>query len=260
MPDRWERKHKLNSKKDDAGRDPDRDGLRNLAEYRAKTNPHRPDTDRDGSLDGDEDRDRDRVDNANEDRERTSPGRKDTDRDGVRDGAEDADGDGLDNRGEDVTGNDPIDPDTDDDGVKDGAEDAGGVESFVDGLLTVRTAAGDSVSGRVDESTRIKCESEDDHELWDEDEEPEDFDPSERTLDVVGHRSEDEHEDEDEDKAADPPSDKDDEVWDEWFGEPVEEDDESCGLEALVPGAVVHEAELELTGDGAYFTKIELVE
>jgi hypothetical protein len=44
----------------------------------------------------------------------------------------------------------------------------------------------------------------------------------------------------------------DDEGWDE-------SDDESCGVEALVPGAVVHEAKLELTGDGPVFTKVELV-
>jgi hypothetical protein len=46
---------------------------------------------------------------------------------------------------------------------------------------------------------------------------------------------------------------------DDWDEDEDWESDEDCGVEALVPGAVVHEAELSLTGDGAVFTKIELV-
>jgi hypothetical protein len=288
MPDRWERKHKLSVKKDDARLDADRDGLRNLAEYRAKTNPRKADSDRDGVLDGDEDRDRDKVDNANEDRERTSPGRKDSDRDGVRDGAEDADDDGLDNSGEDVTGNDPIDADSDDDGVSDGDEEAGVVESFEDGVLVVRLAAGGSISGRVTAGTEVECETEDEHEWWDDDmpagEDPktpagEDApktpptgdagdDDSRNTLDVIGRerRGNDEDnggpgnaEDRDEDSGDDEDSEDDwDDSEDDW--DDSEWDDEDCGVEALVPGAVVHEAKLVLGGDGAVFLKIELVE
>jgi hypothetical protein len=237
MPDRWERKHRLSVKRDDAARDRDRDGLRNIAEYRAKTDPNRADSDRDGVRDCDEDRDHDRVDNGNEDRESTSPAKTDSDRDGVRDGAEDADRDGLDNSGEDATGNDPIDPDSDNDGVEDGAEAAGVVESFEDGVLTVRVAGGRSLSGEVGDRTEIECESEDEHEWWDDDEEEAD-DDSRNALDVRGvdHRG---------------PGGG-DESEDEWDGD--------CGVEALVAGALVHEAELSLTGGGAVFTKIELVE
>jgi len=261
MPDRWERKHKLNVKKNDAARDPDRDGLKNIAEYRSKTRPDKPDTDRDGVLDGDEDRDRDRVDNSNEDRERTHPGKKDSDRDGVPDGAEDADRDGLDNHGEDVTGNDPIDPDTDDDGVKDGAEDAGKIESFVDGVLTVRVARGGSVSGRVTDDTEIECKSEDEHEWWDDgdkhekysDDEAEEDELVPHALDVTSATREEEPDDDGE-SGEDKPGDEDE--WDEEY----EEDEKYCGIEALVPGAVVHEAELALTSDGPVFTEIELVE
>jgi hypothetical protein len=268
MPDRWERKHKLNVKKNDARGDRDRDGLRNLAEFRAKTNPARPDSDRDGRLDGDEDRDRDRVDNANEDRQRTHPRRKDSDRDGVRDGDEDTDRDGLDNEGEDVTGNDPIDPDTDDDGVKDGAEEAGVVESFEDGVLTVRIARGGSVSGRVTGETEIECKSEGDHESWKDDEDtlggPEeelDDDSRNRSLDVIGsarHSDPLERGGEWEDDAEDLLEDYDDEWEDENGSE--DSDDSPCGVDALVPGAVVHEAELVLLGDGPVFLKVELVE
>jgi hypothetical protein len=260
MPDRWERKHKLSVKKNDAANDPDRDGLRNLAEYRSKTNPRKADSDRDGLLDGHEDRDRDRVDNANEDRERTDPSRKDSDKDGVRDCDEDADRDGLDNEGEDVTGNDPIDPDTDDDGVKDGAEEAGKVESYSEGVLTIRTANGDAVRGLVTDETRLECESEDELEAWDDEFEDEDFlgvrsatrgsdDSDDNSGPGKGDEDDPTHDDESKDDLLE---DWDDEEWDD-------EDEESCGAEALVPGVGVHEAKLELTPDGSIFTKVELV-
>jgi hypothetical protein len=54
MPDRWEAKYGLNTHKNDARGDKDRDGLRNLAEYRAHTNPRKSDTDHDGIKDGNE--------------------------------------------------------------------------------------------------------------------------------------------------------------------------------------------------------------
>jgi hypothetical protein len=48
MRDRWEREHRAFSPRADH----DRDRLRNLAEYRAHTNPYDPDTDNDGVRDG----------------------------------------------------------------------------------------------------------------------------------------------------------------------------------------------------------------
>lgn len=51
MPDRWERSHHLNTHRNDAARDADRDGLRNLAEYRAGTDPRDRDSDDDGLSD-----------------------------------------------------------------------------------------------------------------------------------------------------------------------------------------------------------------
>jgi hypothetical protein len=251
MPDRWERKHKLSVKSDDAARDLDRDGLRNLGEYRAGSNPRKPDGDRDGTLDGHEDRDRDRVDNANEDRERTHPRKKDSDRDGVGDGKEDADGDGLDNHGEDVTGNDPIDPDTDDDGVKDGAEDAGTIESFVEGVLTVRSVRGGTVKALVTDETDIRCKSQDELDWWD-DEDEEIWDDEEDPLGVRAATY-----DEDEDQPKD--DSKDDSKHDEWDWD-ESDSAEFCGVDALVPGAGVHEAELALTADGPVFTYVAVVE
>lgn len=54
MPDRWEVRHHLNTHRNDAQRDADHDGLRNLAEFRAGTDPRRADSDGDGLDDGDE--------------------------------------------------------------------------------------------------------------------------------------------------------------------------------------------------------------
>jgi hypothetical protein len=54
MPDRWEVAHHLNSHRNDARKDADRDGLKNLAEYRAQTDPRDADTDDDGLKDGKE--------------------------------------------------------------------------------------------------------------------------------------------------------------------------------------------------------------
>lgn len=54
IPDRWERKHKLSLKVDQARRDQDRDQLRNRAEFRAGTDPRNADSDGDGIADGDE--------------------------------------------------------------------------------------------------------------------------------------------------------------------------------------------------------------
>ena len=54
IPDRWEKRHRLSLKVNQARRDQDRDRLRNRAEFLAGTNPHDSDTDNDGIPDGDE--------------------------------------------------------------------------------------------------------------------------------------------------------------------------------------------------------------
>jgi hypothetical protein len=54
IPDRWERAHRLSLKQDQAKRDQDHDGLRNLAEFLAGTDPRDADSDGDGTDDGDE--------------------------------------------------------------------------------------------------------------------------------------------------------------------------------------------------------------
>jgi hypothetical protein len=54
MSDRWERAHHLNTHRNDARRDPDHDGLRNLAEFKNGTDPRNADSDDDGVDDSDD--------------------------------------------------------------------------------------------------------------------------------------------------------------------------------------------------------------
>lgn len=56
LPDRWEKKHDLSLKVDQARKDQDRDGLRNMGEYKQGSDPRDADTDGDGDVDGDDER------------------------------------------------------------------------------------------------------------------------------------------------------------------------------------------------------------
>jgi hypothetical protein len=76
MPDKWEKAHHLNPRANDARKDADKDGLRNLSEFRHHTDPQAADSDDDGIDDNDE------VEN------RTNPLKDDSDDDGVDDADE----------------------------------------------------------------------------------------------------------------------------------------------------------------------------
>jgi thrombospondin type 3 repeat protein len=52
LPDRWERRYKLSTRRDSRSGDPDRDRLSNALEYLHRTSPRRRDTDGDGFRDG----------------------------------------------------------------------------------------------------------------------------------------------------------------------------------------------------------------
>ena len=52
LPDRWERRYKLSTRRDSRRGDPDRDRLSNALEYKYRTHPRRRDTDGDGVRDG----------------------------------------------------------------------------------------------------------------------------------------------------------------------------------------------------------------
>ncbi len=54
IPDKWEKKHHLSLKHDQARRDQDSDALRNRSEFRASMDPRDSDSDDDGVEDGDE--------------------------------------------------------------------------------------------------------------------------------------------------------------------------------------------------------------
>jgi hypothetical protein len=51
IPDRWEAKYHLSLAKNQAPKDQDRDGVKNLAEYKDGTSPREADTDGDGTTD-----------------------------------------------------------------------------------------------------------------------------------------------------------------------------------------------------------------
>ena len=54
IPDRWEKRHHLSLHKNQAKRNQDRDGLKNRQEWKAGDDPRDPDSDNDGTEDGDE--------------------------------------------------------------------------------------------------------------------------------------------------------------------------------------------------------------
>jgi hypothetical protein len=54
IPDRWEKRHRLSLKVNQAARDQDRDHLSNRGEFQAGDNPRDRDSDDDGVVDGDE--------------------------------------------------------------------------------------------------------------------------------------------------------------------------------------------------------------
>src|SRR3954449_7557452 len=102
MPDRWEQAHGLSTKRNDAKKDLDKDGVVNLREFKLGTDPRKADTDGDGLTDGQElqlhtdateaDTDGDGLDDGDEVRAHTNPLAEDTDGDGVDDATEADDG------------------------------------------------------------------------------------------------------------------------------------------------------------------------
>jgi hypothetical protein len=52
LPDRWENTHHLSLSVNQAPRDQDQDGLKNMGEYKNNTDPRDPDSDANGTKDG----------------------------------------------------------------------------------------------------------------------------------------------------------------------------------------------------------------
>ena len=130
MDDSWEASYGLSLWTDDSGDDIDGDGLTNLEEYTAGTDPTDSDSDGDGYNDYEE------VVTYSTDPNDASDYPTDTDLDGMDDdwettyglsvgtddSADDLDGDSLTNLEEYLAGTDPSDTDTDDDGISDYTE------------------------------------------------------------------------------------------------------------------------------------------
>ncbi|MEA2448074.1 MAG: hypothetical protein QOG63_6 [Thermoleophilaceae bacterium] len=253
MPDRWERAHGLSVHKQNAKADPDKDGLSNRGEFRSGTDPRDPDSDNDGTEDGDEDGDGDNVDNANEIREHTNPEDRDSNNDGQSDGSEDRDHDGLNNSGEDDTANDPVDPDSDNDGTQDGDEIAGTVKSFdaATGVLVITGLDNQDQTGAVTDATEIKCETED------ENEDGENHRGRDHGVSAADHGSDDNGGD------SSGPGSGDDQGGDNSGpgsdGEHDGDADNVCTTADLTAGTVVHEADLTSTPDGPVWDEIDLV-
>ena len=196
ISDRWEKRHHLSLKVNQANRDQDRDRVNNLCESQAKTDPRDADDDNDGRRDGREDNDHDGASNATEARLHSHCG----------------------------------DDDSDDDGIEDGDETSGTVVSFTNGVLTIAKLDGTEVSAPLATDARIECEDDDEHSA-----------PAPPAATARASHSGDD--DANDDSGAN--------------GSGSNDDDSSsaCGVAQLVPGALVHEAELE----NGVFTKVELI-
>jgi len=186
MSDRWEQKHRLNPRKNDARGDADHDGLRNITEFRAHTDPRDADSDDDGRGDG----------------------------------TEDGDHDGMTNREEQASGHDAGDRDSDDDRTEDGEELVGSVVSFSGTTLVIKLNDGSQLTGTVTQKTEIECE----------------HDGAAAPTASAASDDEDRHGSDDDSKDGD-----------------------GCGTDVLTPGAIVHEAELEVATTGAGWTEIEIL-
>jgi hypothetical protein len=191
---------------------------------------------------------------------------KDHNHDGIPDGWEkshhlslqvnqahrDQDRDQLTNRAEFLAGDNPRDDDSNNDGVMDGEENAGTIASFdaATGKLTISLFGGETLSGVVTESTEIKCEGVDnssgDRQLSDS------GSSSGQSGDDNGGHDEEPGDDNGGDNSGPGSSSSGPGNGDEQ-GENGE-----CTTAALVPGAVVQEAELNASQGVATFEKVEL--
>lgn len=170
----------------------------------------------------------------------------------------DQDRDHLRNRAEFLAGDDPRDHDSDDDGVMDGSEQAGTIASFdtATGRLTINLFGGETISGLVEESTEIKCEdhgssaSASDSGPGSGEEEPGDDNGGHGEEPGDDHGGEGQHGDDNSGPGSansGPGHDGDDD-----HGARL------CTTAELVPGAVIEEAELDLTNGQAVFHEVEL--
>ena len=127
-------------------------------------------------------------------------------------------------------------------------ENAGTVKSFTGGVLTLTLADETEVSGKVTAATRLECESATVPEGGHDDEQGNDTQgEDDNQADEQGTFAGDEHSGATATSASNDPGDDD------------EQGGEACTTAALVPKAVVREAELSVSSAGAVWEKVELL-
>jgi len=127
-------------------------------------------------------------------------------------------------------------------------ENAGTVKSFTGGVLTIKLADETEVSGKVTEATRLECESATAQQGGqDDDNQGDDNQGDDNQGDEQGTSGGDDHSGA---TAATASNDS---------GDDDEQGGEACTTEALVPNAVVREAELSVSSAGAVWEKVELL-
>jgi hypothetical protein len=127
-------------------------------------------------------------------------------------------------------------------------ENAGTVKSFTGGVLTITLADETTVSGKVTEATRLECESATAPEGGQDDEPGDD-----------NQGDDDNQSDEQGTSGGDEQSGATATTASNDSGDDDEQGGEACTTAALVPNAVVHEAELSVSSAGAVWEKVELV-
>jgi hypothetical protein len=236
LPDRWEKRHHLNLKKDDSRRDRDRDRLSNYGEYRAHTNPRKKDSDRDGRRDSREDYDRDRLRNSAEIR----------------------------------TGFDPGDSDSDNDGTKDGRENAGKIVKLSNSSITIKLAVGGSLTARLGDDLAVDCAPEtsgstpgsdpDVPEPGEDAPEPgEDDEPGDPGDGDTGDAPDEGPAPLTAEASGEDDEEFDDDAFDREFGDDTGGGDATCDTATLKAGAVVHKAKVTSDGSGKRLVAIQLV-
>ena len=176
----------------------------------------------------------------------------------------DQDGDHLNNRAEFLAGFNPRSADSNGNGIPDNEEGAGTIASFESesGKLTINLFGGETLSGLVTESTEIKCEGSSGASASDVEESGDDegSDGGEEAGEAQG--GEEEAGDGEGSSGETPGEDdgQDEEGAAEEGGQQAEGDggSSSCTTTDLVPGAVVHSADLKLENGAATFEEIEL--
>ncbi|HVP03896.1 MAG TPA: hypothetical protein VMT10_15110 [Solirubrobacteraceae bacterium] len=165
----------------------------------------------------------------------------------VNQGPRDPDHDGLTNAAEFVAGTNPHKADSNGDGTPDGEQNAGTVASFTSGVLTINGFGGSTISGTVDQTTRIICRTLGQTRGDDQSEADDDAGSTPPHPAVIGSAASAGSEAGDDDGPGD--DDRGD-----GHGQMA-----GCDATALVQGAVVHEADLSVTATGNVWREIKLV-